>query len=380
MKWIGLVGAAAIVAFGVWAYYGEPSSRLAALLGAGEGDAPDGGGRPPTAVAVAETRSGVAVERFRTSGEVVAHQNVSLSAEIAGRIAEIFVEDGARVSRDDRILRFASEPEEAALAAAEAQLAEAEADLRRRRRLSEENVAPEAQVETARASARAARAEVERARATLADQTVRAPFDGRFGFLRVDQGAYLAPGAVIGDLASVERLRIRFTLPQAAAEAARDAGAARLHGLPEGCGRARIALASPLTETATRSRAFEAIPPEGCGLSPGAFVTLSVPLERRENAVFAPHAAVVRQGFDAWVYRLEPGEDGLRARRTMVETGVFAGEEIEIREGLEAGRRIVARGVQKVSDGMVVRARRDGGGTGPPRDPARTAAGEDGAG
>ena len=381
MKWIGLAGAAALVALGAWAYFGEPLTRLSALLGAEESEGQEGGGdRPPPAVAVAQTRRGVAVERFRTSGEVVAQENVMLSAEIAGRVAEIFVEDGAQVEGGDRVLRFAAEPEEAALAAAEAQLAEAEADLRRRRRLAEENVAPEAQVETARARARTARAEVERARATLADQTVRAPFDGRFGFLRVDEGAYLSPGAAIAELASVERLRIRFTLPQAAAEAARDAGEAALEGLPEGCATAEITVASPLTETATRSRTFEAIPPDGCGLTPGAFVTVSVPLERREDAVFAPHEAVVRQGFDAWVYRLEDGEEGLRVRRAMVETGVFKGEEIEIREGVEAGQRIVARGVQKVSDGMTVRPEGGDGEGGAPSGPAQAAAAEGQAG
>jgi membrane fusion protein (multidrug efflux system) len=304
---------------------------------------------------VATARRGVAVERFRASGAATAEDTVILASEIAGRVARIFVEDGARLEPGDPVLRFAAAPEEAALAAAEARRAEAEADLGRQRRLERDDVVAEAQVETARARARAARAEVAQARAALEDHTVRAPFAGEIGFLRVSEGAYLAPGAPIVELASVDRVRIRFTLPQDAAEAARDAGAVRLEGLGEACRRAEIVALSPLTAAETRSRTFEAAPPEACRLSPGAFVTVSAPLARREDAVFAPQRAVARDGFESWVFRVVDGPEGPVARRTPVETGVFSGEEIEIRGGLEAGARVVSRGLQKVSDGALLR-------------------------
>lgn len=355
MKRSWVIAATVVAVMAVLGYVLWETGRLApvtAALGLTDGEEPasDGAARP-TPVAIAETRTGVAVERFRTSGAVIADDSVMLATESPGRVGEIHVEAGDRLRRGDPVLRFEDGPERADVQAARARLSEAEADLARQRELKSEQVVAEAQVETARARARAARARVASAEAALDDMTVRAPFDGRIGFLRVSEGAYLAPGDPIAAFASVDRLRVRFTLPQEAADAARDAGTVRLEDAPEACAEPEIAAISPLEEPETRARPFEAALPEACGLQPGAFVTVSVPIARREDAVFAPHAALVRQGFDAWLFRVEDGDSGLVARRAPVETGVFAGPDIEIRDGVAAGARIVASGVQKIADG-----------------------------
>ena len=329
------------------------------VIGASEDEA--GGGRPPTPVRVVSASRGVAEAAFVTSGRVRAAHDVALTVERPGRVAEVNVADGARVTEGAAILRLRDEDQRAARRASEARLAQAEADLARARELFAEDVAAEARVETAKAAARAARAQLAEAEAALADLTLRAPFAGRVGFVGPSRGAYLTPGDAVARLTSVGDLRIRFALPQRLADRVAPGAtvAVRRDGAP--CGDAEIVTLAPAMAAETRSREAEARAPAECGLRDGGFVAVSVPIETREDAVFAPQAAIRREGFEAWVYRVEQDEDGPVARRAPVTLGVVRDETVEILEGLSAGDRIVGDGAQRVTDGARIRPN-DGGG------------------
>jgi membrane fusion protein (multidrug efflux system) len=367
--WTLLVGAVAAVAAGglVWlaAREGAPPDwvpqPVAGWLASGDGGEARGGGARATPVRLATVERGRAELRFETSGDVLAAEAVRLSSEIAGRVARVLVSDGARVEAGAPVLRFETEAQEVALEAARAAREEAEADLSRARELRESGTVAEARVETALAAARRARAEVERAREALERRTVRAPFAGRLGFVDVSPGAWLRPGDPIARLETAGALRLRFSLPLEAARAARDAGRAAIRGREESCGSAPIAAVSPLNDPATRSRVFEARLPEGCPLAPGAFAVVSVVTQSREDALFVPQTAVLREGFEAAVFRAERDGEGWVARRAAVELGPVSGARIEVREGLAAGDRVVARGAQKLRDGAAVAPEAGGG-------------------
>ena len=319
-----------------------------------------GGGRPAP-VALARAREGIAADEFATAAEVVAADAVTLRAESAGRVAELSVEDGARLAAGAPVLLLDDDAEQAQVQAAEAQRDEAEADFARARTLSNRNVAAETRVETARAAMEAARSDLAAARAALADRVVRAPFDGEIGDVHISVGAFLGPGDAIVDIASTGRLRYRFDLP---AEAARRVSRGDVVRAPTAqtpaCRKARVLYVSPLNDAGTRTRTVEATLDDACDLSPGALASVIVTLDRRKGAVLAPAEAVIRQGFDAHVFTVAQGEDGgLVARRRPVETGVAQGDAIEIVKGLEAGARVVARGHQGLRDGDPV-APRDG--------------------
>ena len=315
-------------------------------------------------VRLARVGTGTARDLFETSGEVVAAEAVAVSAEVAARVERVFVDDGAELVAGQPILRFDTSAQRSALEAAKAAAAEAEAELARQRTLLERDVVAEARVETARAAAERARAEVAAAERRLEDRTVRAPFGGRVGFVDVSPGAVLAPGDPIASLRTVGDLRVRFALPQALAERAADGGevALRDEGAGEDCGRARILLASPLADPASRTRTLEAMLPASCGFAPGAFLEVAVTVARREGAVFVPQSAVTREGFDAWAWRAEEGGDGLVARRTPLELGVLDGDRFEVRSGLSEADRVIVSGLQKVSDGVPIRPLGDGSG------------------
>lgn len=353
--------AAAVIAALVALAFVFPEERQAAQQSvarwfglAGSADDADDGPRP-TPVTLATAERAVATERFETSGRIEPAEDVALASEVAGRVTAVLVEDGATVEAGEIILRFDDDDEEARVNAAEASLAAAQADLRRARKLVEEEVAAEARLEDALSRERMAEADLSSARVALQNRVVRAPFTGQIGFIEVSPGAYLAPGAEIARLTTPDRLRVRFQVPQDLSEAVEDAGEVAVSRDGTNCGNAEIVTLAPRFDPMTRTRQVEARAPQGrCVLRPGGFVAVAVPTARREGAVFVPHASVRREGFESWLFRAVERDRGLVAERVPVELGVVNGASIEIREGLEAGARVVAEGATTLTDGAPI--------------------------
>ena len=237
---------AAALAGGGWWWLGRDA--------ASEAERPGGGQPRATIVEVAEIAAGTARERFRTVGEIRARDSVRLTVEAAGIIAELPIEDGDRVDRDDLILRLEEEEERAALAAAEAALAEAEAELARARELAGEEFAAEQRVETARAAYENAEADVERARVRLRDRRVLAPFDGRVGVVEVSPGSFIEPSATITSLYSVDSLEVHFDVPQRVADRVEPGATVTLGGQT-------LAVTTLTPAAAAATRTFTAIAP-----------------------------------------------------------------------------------------------------------------------
>jgi membrane fusion protein (multidrug efflux system) len=319
-------------------------------LGRDAASEPGRGGGPPRAVVVelGTVEAGMAREQFPTVGEIHARDSVRLTVEAAGIIAELPVEDGDRVDRGDLIVRLEEEEQRAAVAAAEAALAEARADLRRARQLAGEEFATEQRVETARAAAASAEAELERAQVRLRDRRVRAPFAGRVGIVEVSPGSFVEPGTTIASLYSVDRLEVRFEIPQRVADRVEPGARVTLDEQT-----LELATLTPAAQTATRT--FTAIAPladpEPARLRPGAFVDVTLTVAVREDALFVPATAVLRVGERAFVYRA----DGDTAERVEVTTGVREDGRIEVRGSLAAGERVVTAGIEKLRDGAPIR-------------------------
>ena len=334
---LALAGGYAVWRTGTPAALAEP---LRALLGTQPRQQPKGERGRATHVELAKARPGQVPKQFDTSATVIADELVTLTSEVAARIKRVYAEDGETVQKGDPIIRFDDSEERLAVEAAQAELADAEASLQRARTLYERDVAAETRVETAKAAAGSARARLERAREALDDRTVRAPFAGQLGFVEISPGAYLRPGGKIASLQAVDDLRLRFQLPLDMAPAAPEDMSVTLQDQTGECAKARILTVSPVIDPDSRTRAFEAALPGGCGLKPGGFVSVSVGIGTRDAALVVPHAAVIREGFDAFVYRAEKQEDALVARRVPVKLGTFAGK---VNDGAEISGRVEPR-------------------------------------
>ena len=211
------------------------------------------------------------------------------------------------------------------------------------------------QVEARRAALAQRRAELEIARAQLAETTLEAPFDGQVVARLSATGAYLSTGDAVLELVRLDPLRLVLEVGER--DAARVRAGQVVRALIEGQEQELTGTVTRLAPTLARDTRVLVLEVElrvdRPGLRPGAFAEGRVVVAEEERALSMPGAAVVSfAGLDkAFVVR-----DGKSEERRVV-LGRRAGERVEVLSGLAEGDEVVlAPG--KLASGVPVRVSR----------------------
>lgn len=175
-----------------------------------------GGGDAETAEAVAPaaqaTQAAKAPTRVRTQllqagdmqktlsvfGRTQPSRDVTVRAETGGRVEEMAVAKGQRVKKGDLLVRLAMNDRDARRREAAALVAQRQLEFEQSRKLARSDFASRTRVAQAQAELDKARAALARVEDEIDNVTIEAPFDGIFNENMVDEGAYVAPGEVIG--------------------------------------------------------------------------------------------------------------------------------------------------------------------------------------
>jgi len=305
-------------------------------------------------VQLATARRDQIADTFKTNATVTAAKSVTLTSTVASKIESIAVSDGQRLHVGDIILRFEDDRQQRLVSAKVAALKTAEAELARAVKLFEDGFSTAQRLENAETSRRQAKAELRAAQEELDDRIVRAPFSGQIGFVKPNIGAFLSPGDAIAELETTNQIRLRFSLPMSILSNAADIGPVTFLADTDDCVVGKIVAASPIVDLTTRTREYEATLPPKCKLSPGEFLEIDVQISKKREALVVPQTAVMRSGFENYVFKIAQQDDDRIARRTPVELGHFQGDAIAITSGLKPGDQVVSSGLQKIEDGSQV--------------------------
>ncbi len=157
------------------------------------------------------------------TGDVIANRSVTLATRIMGRITRVNATEGDKVESGQVIVELDDTEYQARLKVAQAARERAEAELahreRTRRRLEtlaqDNNVSREAideaiyALEVAAANLKAAQAEIESIRSTLAETRIRAPFDAIVIDKFAETGLVTQPGQALYEIQDQSRLKFR---------------------------------------------------------------------------------------------------------------------------------------------------------------------------
>ena len=334
------------VAGGAWWYF-----YAQAPAASGAPQQAQGGFAVP--VETARVTVGPIERRLTAVGSLRSNESVVIRPEIAGRIAEFRFQEGERVEKgqplvvlDDSVWRAVVEQAQAAL-----ELSQANHD--RAVDLLERKVGTTKARDEAFSQMRVDQAELELARARLDKSTISAPFDGVVGLRKVSVGDFVDAGAEIVNVEQIDPLKADFRVAESYLGAVRPGQRIELgvDAFPGQAFTGEVYAIDPLIDEAGRSILLRAkLPNPDHVLRPGLFARITLVLNEREDAIQVPEQALVPQGQDQFVFKIEDG----KAAFTKVTTGIRREGMVEIVEGLAPDDEVVTAGQLKIRDGAAV--------------------------
>ncbi len=316
------------------------------------------------------------------TGTVTAARAAQLSTSTSGLVSMLNVDAGSVVRSGQLLLQLDPELAQLQLRSATAQVEQARNALADARRRLEEarSLAPQqsiaesavrdlaAEVSNDEAALRQATADAAYREGVLDRHALRAPFDGVVSAKLTELGEWVNPGQAVLELVTIDDVRLDFPVPEDYL-ADMQPGAAVSFSLNANPGQeysGRVATVVPVTEPGARTFLLRVLADDkGQRMIPGMSVRAQLRLATGTRGLAVPRDAILRfPDGRVVVWTVEPGPEGeLIVRENRVTTGYAYDAMVEIREGLQAGARIVIRGNEALQDGQQVVVRPVAGGS-----------------
>lgn len=340
--------------------------------GGGGFGGPGGGFRPPMTVEVTKVTRGDISAHLNVVGNLIGAATVDVAPKTGGRLVSINVKLGDRVRRgqligkiEDREIVEQVRQAEASHNVGEATIRQREADLNlaltnveRSRNLFGRQLLPRQTLDDAEARHTSAVAQVDLARAQLAQSasrlqelkinlgntTVTSPVDGFIANRYVDAGAWVSQNAPLVSVVDISSLRLVANIVEKDLRmvGVGDRGVVEVDAYPGEKFNGRIARISPILDPATRTAPMEVeIPNPEYRLKPGMYANVDLEIEGRDNVLLVPKIALVDSEGKRGVYK--PSDDN-KAKFQEVTIGLEDDDRAEILNGLTEGETVVSVG------------------------------------
>ena len=386
---------AAIILAGAGAYYflspptdapgqagataGSQGGGRGGRAGGGVGGFARGAGprQPMTVETTRVTKSSIA-NQLLVVGNLIGDSTVSVVPRAAGRLQEIYVRLGDRVTLGQKIATIEDfeiqqqvKQAEAALDVSQATIRQREADLKlaetnveRSRNLFQRQLLPKqtlddnesryqsglASLDLARAQHAQSTARLDELRINLANTIITSPADGFIARRSADPGAFASQNQPVVDVVDIGRVRLVANIVEKDLSQLQtgDSTQVEVDAFPGERFTGIIARVAPVLDPATRTASIEIeIPNPKFRLRPGMYARVTIVTDTTKDALVLPSDAVVDLGGRRGVF--VPQDDTAVFR--MVQVGAEQGNRSEILAGLVEGDSVITTGARALRDG-----------------------------
>jgi len=341
----------ALAAAGIVFFHGVPAGKT-------EAEQPGKQKQPPQVRVIPATRSSIS-KTLELSGSVEPYRVARLASPAEGPVVDLRVREADRVTPGESLLSIGRKKGvDALIVSLREELKKEEDNLNRTRQLVKSQALPGEQLDQARTAYEKVRALLIKAEETALDYTIKAPWAGVVSHVKVTEGEFVAPRAVLLEMYDPASLVIRASIPEKHAVEV-PAGMrvdVRLDAYPDNVIPGRIERVYPYLDSRLRTRTVEICLDKSVNLLPGMFARLTLSLERAEEVFVAPLEALVSTPKGRVIFVFEGG----KATARMAKTGIEADNRIEIISGIQPGDKIIVAGNEKLKNGAEVRLAGDG--------------------
>lgn len=336
---------------------------LLTVAGCSDNRAAESVTKPPRPVKIAEVKDAAAVQLRHFPAVVQASEVAQLTFRVGGEIEQLPVRAGAEVKQGDLIAALDPTDYQLAVDQAKAQYDLASSQYQRNQKLVQQGLMSEAQFDEIESQLAVAKSNYETAQANLSYTRLEAPFDGIVARLAVEKYENIQPKQPIATLQIADAIDVAIQVPEnlfARVSKRLDyEPLVAFDAAPEQRFLAHLkewdSQADPATNT--YEVVFTLPKPENLNILPGMTATVIVDLNQvlRQvlDGVVIPSSAVFAdpQG-QSYVWRVN---DDMTVTQVAVEVGNMTNSGLLISDGLSAGERVVAAGVQQLQNGQSIR-------------------------
>jgi len=309
-----------------------------------KGGAGGGGNKPPTPKVdgyVVQTRT--VTESLEVPGSIVSEDATEVHPEVAGRIVNLNVREGAYVGKGAVLAKLYDGDLQAQKRKLQVQMQiDRQTESRHEQLLQIGGISKEDYAATALQVSNL-RADLDIINTSIAKTVIRAPFSGKLGLKAISTGAYVTPLSVIAVLQKTSDLKIDFNVPEKYTNQIKKGQ--YVNFTVEGSNRNYTAVVSATQagiEQTTRTLMIRAqVKGETAGLTPGNFAKVKLNFEPDPNALLIPSQAIIPQARGKKVVVARNGT----ADFVEVTTGMRDSSMVQVTSGLSKGDTVVVTGL-----------------------------------
>lgn len=285
---------------------------------------------------------------------VIPDARIEVRSEAAGQVSTVSFDDGERVGKGAELMRLRDAAWRADLARTQAEHTLAVSELERAQALFDRDRLSTAELQAAQARADLAKADLDGAREALRRTVVHTPFAGRLGRRLVEPGDVVDTTSVITTLVDDDPLFAELALPERHASWLQLGQPVSLStaAWPEQRFPGTVSFVAPEVDPTTRTLVVRAELDDTDGrLAPGMTARAEVTLAAPEPRILVPSEAVTTRATGPMVWVVD-AED--RAEARPITLGPRRPELVVVTSGLQAGERVVVRGIVRVRSGVAL--------------------------
>lgn len=295
-------------------------------------------------------------------GNVETDKNIILYPEYSGVLINVYVEEGQKVSKGQRLAKIDDGGLASQVAQQETQTALAKTTFERRKRLWDQKIGSEMQYLEAKANYDASVDATNQLRSQLGKTIITAPFSGVVDNIIAEQGQVVNQGqSEVIRLVNLDDMYVEAAVPENYIENIKKGTEVKVNLASIGkeyMGTVRQVGNYINPDNRTFNVQIEIPNKEGL-VKPNQIATVKVNDYTSDNAITIPENILQENAQGdaiAFVFEKETDSTGV-ARRVMIETGYNYENEIEVKSGLKNGEFIIVEGAKTVRDGQKVTTR-----------------------
>lgn len=304
----------------------------------------------PVGVQVIDEVNGIVSNSY--PGYLEEGQSVEMAFKYGGTLQQLNVKEGSSVSKGQVLARVSSPQMESTRRSAQATLEQAQDAYDRLKKVHDNGSLPEIKWREMVADLEKAQSALDLANAMLADNVIKAPFDGTVASVNAEVGENIAPLKPVIKIINTKGMAVKISVPEneIAKVQVGDTAEVVIPSLGDRHYFGKVTEKSMTASLLTHSYPVKVlIEQPDMELTPGMIGKVVLKADVSKGIIIPANAVLINQeGKFVWVV-----EDGRATRRKITLAG-YSGNGVIVSEGLKTGDVVIVEGYQKVSEGMKV--------------------------